>query len=347
MTDSTDRPPSDPGTPPRKPASRRGYILLATLVVLVVALWSGYWSIARGMVADLFASVRMAARAEGGEIACTGQNLGGYPFRLELSCQPLSVAGARGERASFEAFRAVALAYNPWHVIVEADSPVAVEGNGLVAGLKAGWTTARASLRLGTAALDRSDVEIVAPVVSLADDTVAGSAALANLHLRRSPDTAEDAEAALRLDALALPGTAAPVDVLANVRLAGGAALLAPGGADPLALLKREGALTVRDLRLASGGVTLSATGSLWLDEAGRLNGTLPLTVAGAAGLPPLLAPFFPEGSTVPTTLAGALAALGQPATLNEAPAVTVPLAFAGGTARVGFIPLGTLPPLR
>ena len=34
------------------------------------------------------------------------------------------------------------------------------------------------------------DVEIVAPVLSLADDTVAGSAALANLHLRRSPDTA-------------------------------------------------------------------------------------------------------------------------------------------------------------
>lgn len=347
MTDDTPRSPPIPGKPPRKPGSKRGYILLATLVVLVIALWSGYWTVARGMVSDLFTTMRLAAKAEGGEIACTDQDLGGFPFRFELSCKPLAVTGLGGERASFEGFRAVALAYNPWHVIVEADSPAAVETDRLVPGLKAAWTTARASLRLGNSDLDRGDIEIVSPVFSLADDSLSASAVLANLHLRKSPDVAGAADAALRLDELALPGTAAPVDVLANVGLAGGAALLAPHGADVIALLKNEGALTVRELRLASGGVTLSANGSLWLDEAGRLNGTLPLTVAGAAGLPPLLAPFFPQGSNVPTSLAGALAAFGQPTTLNGEPAVAVPLAFAEGTARVGFIPVGTLPPLR
>jgi hypothetical protein len=347
----TDTPASaEPTAPqaPRRKGSRRGYIWLIALVVLGIALWSAYWTVARGMAVDVLRNVTEAARVEGGEIACGGQRLGGFPFHLQLDCAPLSLRSPRGESAGFDAFRAVALAYNPWHVILEAESPATVDF-APASRLAGTWETARASFRVGTSSIERADFELTAPDLALALPGANASLAAetASLHLRRTPQRDADADMAVALSGAAVPGVMLAVDAQANLTLKGGAVLLSGRGADLIALLQNEEAVEVSDARVSSGEVTVAAAGTLWLDPAGRLNGSLPLTIAGADRLPALLAPYFPEGSNVPASLAGAVMGFGKPATLDGAPAVTVPLAFDAGTARIGIIPLGTVPPLR
>lgn len=336
--------------------TRRRYVWLASLVGLVIALWSTYWAIGRGMAEDLLHNAVAVARAEGGEIGCGAERFGGYPFKFELACAPLTLADATGLTATAAGLRAVALAYNPGHLILEADAPLDLAG--LAAplpgkpGLQVTWTLAQASGRLGGDGLARADVALSAPrvlLVAAPDDpapVTALEAGQASLHLRASPDAPGDADLAASAAELVLPGAPRPLAASLTLRLAGGAALLQGAPTDLRALLSAEGALRVTSLAVRGPDFALSGEGSLNLDDKGRLAGDLPLTVTGAEHLPQALAPLFPAGSNAATALAGAILAFGRPATLDGAPAVTVPLAFRDGVVRVGLVPIAPLAPL-
>ncbi|MBL6431524.1 MAG: hypothetical protein HPM95_11600 [Alphaproteobacteria bacterium] len=88
----TPAPSLSPTSPPR---SRRRFWILISLVVLVIGLWSAYWTVARGMAVDILRNtydVRRPRRA----LVCGAQRLGGYPFRFELECQPFEAGDAQG-----------------------------------------------------------------------------------------------------------------------------------------------------------------------------------------------------------------------------------------------------------
>jgi hypothetical protein len=344
----TDKPAPSP-SPSSPPRSRRRFWILISLVVLVIALWSAYWTVARGMAVDILRNTYEVAETEGGALVCGSQRLGGYPFRFELECQPFEARDARGRAGTVSGLRVIALAYNPRHVIVEADGPANARFDGSLPfdRLSADWTSARASARLFDAGLRDADLFIEEPKISgiSADAAVSLTASRAAVHARRNPGVAEDADFALRVAGLAIPALEGAAEISADLTLAGGAAALA-GRGDWISLLRQDEAVRVSELRASASGVNLRATGTLALDAKGRLAGTLPLTVSGADKLPALLAPFFPQGSSVPTSLAGAVIGFGAPATLDGAPAVTVPLRFEAGVARVGLIPIASLPPM-
>lgn len=345
MTD-TPAPSPSPTSPPR---SRRRFWILISLVVLVIGLWSAYWTVARGMAVDILRNTYEVAETEGGALVCGAQRLGGYPFRFELECQPFEARDAQARAGALAGLRVIALAYNPRHVIVEADGPATLRFDDPhpFDRLSADWTSARASARLVEAGLRDADLFIEEPKISgiSADAAVSLAASRATLHARRSPSVPEDADFALRLSGLAVPALEGAAEISADATLAGGAAALA-GRGDWMSLLRQDEAVRVSELRASASGVNLRATGTLFLDAKGRLAGTLPLTVSGADKLPALLAPFFPQGSSVPTSLAGAVIGFGAPTTLDGAPAVTVPLRFEAGVARVGLIPIASLPPM-
>lgn len=334
---------TSPDTP--RPPSRRGYWLLGTLVVLIVAGWTAYWAIARGMAGDLLHNAVAVANAEGGALVCGDEALGGYPFQIRLDCAPLEARDAEGRALALGALRAIAMAYNPRHLILEAQAPARLTLPDALPGgtLALDWTNARASARVGDTALARADIALEGPSASLATGRV--EAAHMSVNLRRTPEAPENADLALRLDEARVPGLTAPLQLFATATVADGAALFG-GGGDMRATLSAPDAIRVTQLRVDSEAVSLSAEGTLWLDGQGRLSGELPLTVTGVDALPALLAPFFPAGSNVPTALQGAIAGFGTPTTLDGAPAVTVPLTFRAGTARVGLIPIAALAPL-
>lgn len=342
----TSAPSSSPSSPPR---SRRRYWVLIALVLLVIALWSAYWAVARGMAVDILRNTYEVAETEGGALVCGDQRIGGYPFRFELECRPFEARDAQARAGSVSALRVIALAYNPRQVIVEADGPASarLSDRALFDRLSADWTSARASARFSGGGLGNADLFIEEPKLSgfIESEALSLTASRATVHARRNPSNAQDADFALRLAGLVVPALEGAAEVSADVTLAGGASAMG-GGGDWVSLLRQDEALRVSDVRASASGVSLRATGTLHLDAKGRLAGVLPLTVSGADKLPGLLAPFFPEGSSIPTSLAGAVIGFGAPTTLDGAQAVTVPLRFEAGVARVGLIPIASLPPI-
>jgi hypothetical protein len=122
----------------------------------------------------------------------------------------------------------------------------------------------------------------------------------------------------------------------------GGAALRGRGplfvgiGDDPLPV-------AVRTLSLASGTARLAVAGNVVIDQEGRLDGTLDVTVTDPAALAALIAQLLPPDSPLPSALAGAVTAFGRD---DGKGGRTVPVTIRRGRATTGFIPLGRLPRL-
>jgi hypothetical protein len=263
MTD-TPAPSPSPTSPPR---SRRRFWILISLVVLVIGLWSAYWTVARGMAVDILRNTYEVAETEGGALVCGDQRLGGYPFRFELECQPFEARDAQARAGALAGLRVIALAYNPRHVIVEADGPATLRFDNPhpFDRLSADWTSARASARLVEAGLRDADLFIEEPKISgiSADAAVSLAASRATVHARRSPSVPEDADFALRLAGLAVPALEGTAEISADATLAGGAAVLA-GRGDWMALFGQDEAVRVSELRASASGVNLRATGTLF-----------------------------------------------------------------------------------
>lgn len=108
----------------QKPTPRPWRMLLPLLVVLVLAAaWSVYWLVAASAARNTF-DERMAFATERGQrLDCASEDWGGYPFRFEFTCdKPVVTDKALGVLSSGR-LRAVAMAYNPWHVLLLVDGP--------------------------------------------------------------------------------------------------------------------------------------------------------------------------------------------------------------------------------
>ncbi len=348
---------------PLKPKSRWKYIFLISAVVLVTGLWSAYWAAGRGIIADILRNTVEVAQVEGGTLACAEQVLGGFPFRFELTCRPLQIADSEGSRLTVAGFRAVALAYNPKHLIIEADAPLeAVSAKGApgavpqVAGLElsAGWQLAHASAKVGESSLARFDAEVETPnidLLGLGQVVLSLGAEAGEMHVRRVDPNDESVDVALQFKGVTAGSKAPvsgwpPVDANLLLRLPYGAPALAGGALDKVLadILQKPGAIEITDLRLAGGDIEVRAKGTLGVDGDGWLTGDLPMTIVGAENMAVALAPFFPVGSKAPETLQGAVLGFGKKTTLEEKPAVTVTVTFERGRARLGLIPVANLP---
>ena len=93
------------------------------LLLLVAIAWSVAWFVIRDRAAEgLDACSRREARA-GRQWTCKDRRIGGYPFRIEVSCAEL--ASCRdGVTASLGRVKSVAQVYQPRFVITEIDGPV-------------------------------------------------------------------------------------------------------------------------------------------------------------------------------------------------------------------------------
>src|SRR5690606_25663045 len=74
--------------PSSRPSSRR-YIVLIAIVIAVAGGWSLFWAIGQRVFAEVVGNVREITRAEGRDLSCGNEALGGFPFRFEFSCAPL------------------------------------------------------------------------------------------------------------------------------------------------------------------------------------------------------------------------------------------------------------------
>ncbi|MDD7909471.1 DUF2125 domain-containing protein [Pseudovibrio exalbescens] len=334
---------------PKKP-SKKSYIILGVMVVLGIAAWSTYWSIGRGMISDTLTNTQKVAAAEGDVFDCANKRVGGYPFRFEVTCSPLRIE-RDGQTVFAHEVRGVALAYQPMHMIFEADSPFeAVAGPG-GPGYAATWDMARLSANLAERKIEKADMVIENPSLSVValDTPLTMAARNAEVHIRANGEEGEALDAAILLQQLTSETMALdlPIDLeLIVTAPKGGSAL--EGKVRSLQDLLVDGKvdLIVRSARLSSGTFYLQTEGPVTVDEQGRLSGTLPVTISGVDKLAAVLKPLFPEGSQLPQNLQATALSIGKSNMVDGQPTIQLPITLDRGRARIAFINLGRVPNL-
>ena len=83
-------------SPPDGSSSRRGFrwglYLPLILLALVVVGWSAFWFVARSLVGQGIDQAMAEARARDDVWTCAERSISGYPFRIEVRCQDVTLA---------------------------------------------------------------------------------------------------------------------------------------------------------------------------------------------------------------------------------------------------------------
>lgn len=264
------------------------------LLVVLAAAWSAFWFYARGRVATEI-DVALAREAERGRSwTCANRSIAGFPFRVELRCNALTLTSTRwGDAVRVETGPAVAVGqiYSPGLVIFEVSSPAkATLPEGRTLDLT--WKTLDASLAWRSPerfALVASEPRAMLTAPGLATEN--WGAATLETHLRRNP-TRPAIEQAVDI-AIAAKGTILPpIDALLGNTDPGEIDLQATltqaesfrKGFNPDALESwrtANGTFELTRLVSTKGKARVDGSGQLQLDPLHRVAGDLQLAAAG------------------------------------------------------------------
>jgi hypothetical protein len=325
------------------------------LLVVLAAAWSAFWFYARGRSATEIA-VALAREAERGRTwTCADRSIGGFPFRIELRCNALTLTSTRwGDAVRVETGPTVAVGqiYSPGLVILEVSSPAKAllpEGRAL----DLTWKSLDASFAWRSPerfALVASEPRGVLTTPGLTAEN--WGAATLEAHLRRNPArpaTDQAVDIAINAKGTILP----PIDALLGNTEAGEIDLQATltqaesfrKGFNPDALESWRAANGTFDLtRLVStkGKARVDGSGQLLLDPLHRVAGDLQLAAAGIEQI---------GGFRIGNLLGGLGGFLGgRGGTTATAPGLTTlpPVSLREGRVFIGpfRLPLQPLPPL-
>lgn len=362
----------------------RRYATMVFLVLALIGGWSWFWHYAAGQAQIVLDGWR-AREAKAGRIyACGSQTIGGYPFRFEVECDKASALFHSNQppvEIKAGGMSVAAQIYQPNLLITEFHGPLTIADPGKLPNIIVNWKLAQSSVRGTPSAPERVSIAVDKPVV---ERVTGGSrqnllrAQRIEIHGRIAEGSAASnpvIETVLRLRQASAadlyPAAAQPVDadIIAVLR---GLNNFAP---KPWPARFREiqangGRIDITQARVQQGVTTAVGNGSLSLNANGRLEGQLRVTVAG---LEPFLAsinaPHAVQSSPDMDKVAGALDRLlpglggvarqqvgsnlslginllGEQATLEGKPAVTLPLRVDDGSIFLGPVKIGTSPAL-
>ena len=364
--------------------TRRRYVAMLVFVVALIAGWSLFWQYASGRAAALIADWKAREAAAGRVYACGDQSIAGFPFRIEVKCTPVS--------AEFRNFvppldiklpriLVAAQIYQPTLLISEFQGPVSVADAGKPPEFEANWKLGQSSVSGLPVAPQRISLVFDAPEI----DHVANGkrevwlkARHLELHARMAEPSADGKagiETALRLQQASVPGfhpaAAEPIDAVIDTVLRG----VKDFAPKPLKQRLRElqaagGRIEVTQARVTQGDILAVGVGALTLNDAGRLDGQIRVTIAGLerfldkigakqmvqtspamdklAGALDRLAPGLGSAARqqLSENLGAGINALGEKTVLEGRPAVSLPLRFEDGAMFLGPIPIGKTPAL-
>lgn len=389
--------------PRRRPLWR--LFMLPVLLIIAAAAWSAFWFYAASQV-DVRADAWRAQEAKSGRFYdCASRSVAGFPFRLEVRCQnpSMRLQSRIPERAVAQAPLAISLGdilvvwqiYDPTLLIAEFAAPAAISDGGGRASAIVNWTKGRSSVALADAA---HRVSLVLDDASI--DRVNGSvqapfahAKHVELHGRLAAGSSLDnpvIETALHIEGGGVqevyPLLMQPFEADVRGKISG----LKDFSPKPWPLRFREiqaagGHIEIVQSRIAQGDVVAVAAGTISLNEQGRLDGELQMTVAGiekvipALGIDKMLDEGVPQATldriapglksqdvsnllgaldhAIPglgkvlkqnanTGVAAGINALGRETMLEGKKALAFPLRFIDGAVFLGPLRVAQVPPL-
>ena len=276
--------------------SRFGLFAPFVLLGLVAVAWSVAWFVIRQRMAEGLDAWLVNEAAAGRQWTCADQVVGGYPFRIEVSCSTLSLR--RGEAtASLGRLLAVAQVYRPRHVIAEVGGPLRAS-DGAGAAVEADWRLLQASVQSAPEAFQRASVVVEEPKVRLTGLTPAeldSRAGRLEAHVRPDPArfrTEGAYDVALSAGAMTIPalnsfvGGDEPADLSLDTTVTQARGMTGRNVIDDVERWREAGgAIAVERWTLAKGTRRLEAKGLLRLDDLHRPAGQLDLAAAGLQDL--------------------------------------------------------------
>ncbi|HEX3366886.1 DUF2125 domain-containing protein [Phenylobacterium sp.] len=278
-------------SPARKPR-RLGLWLPFVALGLLVALWSGAWVWARGQAASRMDAAVAALGQAGYHLAWKDRQIGGYPFRLDVTLTEFS--GREPSGWGLDAPRLEAEAYmhalGNWVIAAPAGlsfvrpigGPVAVKGDLLHASLT--------HLAARPPSFSFEGVKLTFTPQPGAQPFALTTADRVEFHLRAGPDDEGGVFARLDGGKARLSGLFArvagdkPIGIVWNSTLS---KMSAFQGRDWPSAVRHwadaGGRMTVRDAGITAGDAVLGVrTGTLGVASDGRLSGSLPVTLRQA-----------------------------------------------------------------
>lgn len=344
---------ADLSAPSRKKKPRRGYFVLGGIVLVFALGWSAFWFVAANRVeAELEKALANLAN-QGTRIECAEQAVKGFPFRLEVLCNSMEAENRAQDTVRSQAVRAVALVYNPSHLIFEADGPATAHSALYGVDANANWQLAQASTKLGLEGINETSIAIDEANVDVAGLLESQKIAVDRFeaHARkRSTERGAGVDLAISARNLTLAGsvnTEYEADVDLIVWVPEGEPILM-GKADQVVLkyLREGGKLGLTQARIASLGAEVIVSGELVADADGQLSGDLTLRIVEPSKFGALIAAYMPDQAGMTPTLQAAVGTLGKKVERGTVTGYEMPLKLDRGKLQVGFIPLGRIPPL-
>ncbi|MCX5579884.1 DUF2125 domain-containing protein [Kaistia terrae] len=340
----------------------RKFKFVIVAAVLLCALWAGGWFWANRIATERIAAMKADFIAEGGVIGCTADQLGGFPFKFSIDCTPASLElPARGFSASVGALEAIALIYNPGHVLASLRGPLELQAQ-MAQGLgpidvEANWSSLETSVRVGTSRLKRFSAvadDLTSTISAPADPRIptAARAKHAELHLLQNDSDATALDLATTVDGFAatIPGAPTLPDLSAKLYaiLPGALPELRDRHVDPLpAWLAAGGQVKLGQLSIDIGGFLANASGDLTVARDGVISGRVAIRVDQLEKLPDLAETIHPGSRNRVAQILGPLSAFLKPVQVDGKTWRETTLTIKNGRVSAGFIPLGRLPPLK
>jgi hypothetical protein len=296
---------SDLSLAPRRRPLWRLFIMPVLLVIAALG-WSAFWFYSASQV-DSASDAWRAREAKSGRVYdCAKRSVTGFPFRLEVRCDGVSVSlsSQTAEQAPVTAklgeILVVAQVYDPKLLIAEFTAPATIYDRGQQPSMTVNWRTARSSVVGLPGVPQRASIVFDDPSIDRVNGAVQAPLARAKhieLHGRLAEGSALDRpviETVLKIERGSVhevhPLLAEPFDADARTMLSG----LKDFSPKPWPQRFREiqaagGHVEIVQSRIAQGDLIAVAAGTLGLSVNGRLDGELQMTVAGIEKVIPAL----------------------------------------------------------
>lgn len=321
---------------------KKRIIILGSVVLAVIVLWSAAWLVLAGVVRQNVDALALADGVTTPNVTCATLNVGGFPFRFDVDCSSARIVS--GDLVvDVPGIRASVLVYAPTHVQASALGPLQLTDNFTGTRNGVAWSKLEASVRLSNWRIGRASV-VGADMVwsdTLFGDVVIAQSPQVELHVGDIPEQ-HDAERRLaalalyaRAQAVAWPGlTLTDSNTEVQLELSGLPDDVRNWG-DPLLLQGMQqagGTLKVVSIHGTDAASTLDAQGEIRLDPQGQLDGEIAITSTGVADR---IGPLLQEPWR--TLVLGTAKPDGSHA--NQ-------LNFRAGAVFSGLVPVAAVPPL-
>ena len=153
----------------------RRYVILVFVVLAVIAGWTGFWKFASDRAQQTIDGWRAREAKSGRIYDCGSQRVGGFPFRIEVTCDQASAVFRSNEppmELKAASLLVVAQVYQPGRIISEFHGPLTIGQPGKEPEFLTSWKLAQSSVRGTPAAPQRASIVFDDPVV----DRVTGTA---------------------------------------------------------------------------------------------------------------------------------------------------------------------------